>query len=197
MTRTFSRKLVVRLAELFPDPVSVAQADLLESPDLEIWQLRLRTRHNNRAASQGSVAPVLDAPDKGRGATPAPRGHPDHRIRGRSRTRHPGSGPRLTAAAPTDARSQGDLPFLIGPDGSGRSAGGRFPSDRPSAQRTDSTSRSDAVTVERILRGPARVLQFPPEPKTKPFLYEIADRKYCLRKVILPTMHDLGKKRLS
>ena len=33
-----SRKLVVRLAELYPDSIHVAQADLLESPDREIWE---------------------------------------------------------------------------------------------------------------------------------------------------------------
>lgn len=32
-----SRKLVVRLADLYPDSTHVAQADLLESPDREIW----------------------------------------------------------------------------------------------------------------------------------------------------------------
>ena len=33
-----SRKLVVRLAELYPDSAHVAEADLLESPDREIWE---------------------------------------------------------------------------------------------------------------------------------------------------------------
>ena len=32
-----SRKLVVRLAELYPESAQVAEADLLESPDREIW----------------------------------------------------------------------------------------------------------------------------------------------------------------
>ena len=32
-----SRKLVVRLAELYPESVHVADAGLLESPDREIW----------------------------------------------------------------------------------------------------------------------------------------------------------------
>src|ERR1035441_439884 len=69
----------------------------------------LRTRHNNWAASQGSMAAPLDAPDEGRGATTAARGHPHHGIRRRSRTRRPGSGPRLTVLAPAGARSQADL----------------------------------------------------------------------------------------
>jgi predicted nuclease of predicted toxin-antitoxin system len=33
-----SRKLVVRLAELFPDSAHVVEFDLLESPDREIWE---------------------------------------------------------------------------------------------------------------------------------------------------------------
>jgi predicted nuclease of predicted toxin-antitoxin system len=33
-----SRKLVVRLAQLYPDSIHVAQAGLLESPDREIWE---------------------------------------------------------------------------------------------------------------------------------------------------------------
>ena len=33
-----SRKLVVRLAELYPESAHVAEADLLESPDREIWE---------------------------------------------------------------------------------------------------------------------------------------------------------------
>jgi predicted nuclease of predicted toxin-antitoxin system len=33
-----SRKLVVRLAELFPESSHVAEAGLLESPDGEIWE---------------------------------------------------------------------------------------------------------------------------------------------------------------
>ena len=33
-----SRKLVARLAELYPDSVHVAEVGLLESPDLEIWE---------------------------------------------------------------------------------------------------------------------------------------------------------------
>ncbi len=33
-----SRKLVVRLAELYPASAHVAEADLLESPDREIWE---------------------------------------------------------------------------------------------------------------------------------------------------------------
>jgi hypothetical protein len=33
-----SRKLVVRLAELYPDSIHVAQAGLLECPDREIWE---------------------------------------------------------------------------------------------------------------------------------------------------------------
>src|ERR1035437_11035169 len=55
------------------------------------------------------MAAPLDAPDEGRGATTAARGHPHHAIRRRSRTRRPGSGPRLTVLAPTGARSQADL----------------------------------------------------------------------------------------
>jgi len=34
-----SRKLVVRLAELYPDSAHVVEFDLLESPDREIWEL--------------------------------------------------------------------------------------------------------------------------------------------------------------
>ena len=34
-----SRKLVVRLAELYPDSAHVIEFDLLESPDREIWDL--------------------------------------------------------------------------------------------------------------------------------------------------------------
>src|SRR5208282_2715950 len=56
-----------------------------------------RATRRPRTASQSSVASGLDAPDKGRGAALAARGSPDHGIRGRSRTRRPGSGPRLTA----------------------------------------------------------------------------------------------------
>jgi len=33
-----SRKLVVRLADLYPDSAHVADANLLESPDREIWE---------------------------------------------------------------------------------------------------------------------------------------------------------------
>jgi predicted nuclease of predicted toxin-antitoxin system len=33
-----SRKLVVRLAELYPDSAHVVEFDLLESPDREIWE---------------------------------------------------------------------------------------------------------------------------------------------------------------
>ena len=33
-----SRKLVARLAELYPESVHVAEVDLLESPDREIWE---------------------------------------------------------------------------------------------------------------------------------------------------------------
>ena len=33
-----SRKLVVRLADLYPDSAHVAQTGLLESPDREIWE---------------------------------------------------------------------------------------------------------------------------------------------------------------
>ena len=33
-----SRKLVIRLAELYPESAHVAEADLLESPDREIWE---------------------------------------------------------------------------------------------------------------------------------------------------------------
>ncbi len=33
-----SRKLVVRLADLYPDSIHVAQAGLLQSPDREIWE---------------------------------------------------------------------------------------------------------------------------------------------------------------
>jgi predicted nuclease of predicted toxin-antitoxin system len=33
-----SRKLVVRLAELYPESADVVEADLLESPDREIWE---------------------------------------------------------------------------------------------------------------------------------------------------------------
>jgi len=33
-----SRKLVVRLAELYPESAHVAEFDLLESPDREIWE---------------------------------------------------------------------------------------------------------------------------------------------------------------
>jgi predicted nuclease of predicted toxin-antitoxin system len=33
-----SRKLVTRLAELYPQSTHVAEADLLESPDREIWE---------------------------------------------------------------------------------------------------------------------------------------------------------------
>ncbi len=33
-----SRKLVVRLAELYPESAHVVQFDLLESPDREIWE---------------------------------------------------------------------------------------------------------------------------------------------------------------
>ena len=33
-----SRKLVTRLAELYPNSVHVAEVDLLESPDREIWE---------------------------------------------------------------------------------------------------------------------------------------------------------------
>ena len=33
-----SRKFVVRLAELYPDSIHVAQAGLLQSPDREIWE---------------------------------------------------------------------------------------------------------------------------------------------------------------
>ena len=33
-----SRKLVARLADLYPDSVHVAEASLLESPDREIWE---------------------------------------------------------------------------------------------------------------------------------------------------------------
>ena len=33
-----SRKLVVRLAELYPDSAHVAEAGLLQSPDPEIWE---------------------------------------------------------------------------------------------------------------------------------------------------------------
>src|ERR1035437_212004 len=73
----------------------------------------LRTRHNNWAASQGSMAAPLDAPDEGRGATTAARVHPHHAIRRRSRTRRPGSGPRLTVLAPIGARSQADFSGLI------------------------------------------------------------------------------------
>ncbi|MGO9255200.1 MAG: DUF5615 family PIN-like protein [Bryobacteraceae bacterium] len=74
-----SRKLVVRLGELYPEPAHVAEAGLLESPDRGIWEFAkagtssswapapiLRTRHNDRAASQGSVASALDAPGEGR-----------------------------------------------------------------------------------------------------------------------------------
>jgi len=34
-----SRKLVVRLAELYPESAHVVEFDLLESPDREIWEL--------------------------------------------------------------------------------------------------------------------------------------------------------------
>ena len=33
-----SRKLVVRLAELYPESAHVVESDLLESPDREIWE---------------------------------------------------------------------------------------------------------------------------------------------------------------
>jgi predicted nuclease of predicted toxin-antitoxin system len=33
-----SRKLVIHLSELYPDSAHVAEADLLESPDREIWE---------------------------------------------------------------------------------------------------------------------------------------------------------------
>jgi predicted nuclease of predicted toxin-antitoxin system len=33
-----SRKLVRRLAELYPDSVHVAEIDLLAAPDLEVWE---------------------------------------------------------------------------------------------------------------------------------------------------------------
>ena len=33
-----SRKLVVRLAELYPESFHVVEVDLLESPDREIWE---------------------------------------------------------------------------------------------------------------------------------------------------------------
>ena len=69
-----SRKLVVRLAELYPESAHVAEVDLIERPDREIWEFAkagnfvivsadslLRTRHITRAASQGRVAPALDA----------------------------------------------------------------------------------------------------------------------------------------
>lgn len=34
-----SRKLVVRLAELYPESAHVVELDLLESPDREIWEV--------------------------------------------------------------------------------------------------------------------------------------------------------------
>jgi hypothetical protein len=58
---------------------------------------------------QGSVAAARDAPDEGRGAGTAARGHPDHGIRGRSGTRRPGSGPRLTVMALAGAGSHRGL----------------------------------------------------------------------------------------
>jgi predicted nuclease of predicted toxin-antitoxin system len=36
---SLSRKLVVRLAELYPDSAHVVEFDLLESRDREIWEL--------------------------------------------------------------------------------------------------------------------------------------------------------------
>lgn len=36
--RNLSRKLVSRLAELYPDSVHVAEVGLLEGPDVEIWE---------------------------------------------------------------------------------------------------------------------------------------------------------------
>ena len=38
MTKNLSRKLVVRLADLYPESAHVAEAGLLKSPDREIWE---------------------------------------------------------------------------------------------------------------------------------------------------------------
>jgi len=38
LDENLSRKLVVRLAELYPDSAHVSEAGLLESPDREIWE---------------------------------------------------------------------------------------------------------------------------------------------------------------
>src|ERR1035438_6437926 len=62
-----------------------------ELRDREHRHRPLRTRHNNRATSQGRVAPALGASDEGRGAGIAARGHPDHGIRRGSGTRSPRS----------------------------------------------------------------------------------------------------------
>jgi hypothetical protein len=98
------RKLVVRLSD------HIAVVGLIERRIVRYAEFAragnfvIRTRHITRAASQGRVAPALDASYKGRGARIAARGHPHYGVRSRSRTRGPGSRPRLALLAPTGTR---------------------------------------------------------------------------------------------
>ena len=87
-----SRKLVDRLADLYPESAHVVEFGLLESSDREIWEVcqgqgfphrqhrlsLLRTRNDHRAASQSRMASALDAPDQGRGTCVALRGRPNN-----------------------------------------------------------------------------------------------------------------------
>ena len=62
-----SRKLVVRLAELYPESAHVVEVDLLNSPDREIWEFA-KTRDfaivSTDSASEGHMVPAVDAPDE-------------------------------------------------------------------------------------------------------------------------------------
>jgi hypothetical protein len=97
-----SRKLVVRLAELYPGSAHVETFDLLAHSDWDIWEFARRegfiivtadADSYELAATLGppesGVAPAMDAPDEGRRTRAPARRDTSDRLCRRGRVRHP------------------------------------------------------------------------------------------------------------
>ena len=101
-----SRKLMVRLAELYPGSVHVTEVGLHERSDHEVWEY---AKHggfllvsadsdfyelaNDRGAARSGVAAPLDSSDEGCRGAPSARGYPNCGIRRGAGIGNSGIGP--------------------------------------------------------------------------------------------------------